>query len=138
MLTVPTFPLQIFYDGSCSVCATEMELYRRQNPAGRLEFIDISAPGFDPPAVGIPLDDLMAQLHAIDAVGRVYRGVDAFWAIWNAFRPASLYGLLATVVMLPGMNAVARLGYAGFARIRKYLPRRHDHCEGGTCRIDRW
>jgi hypothetical protein len=40
----------------------------------RLEFIDISAPGFQPQNYGISLDDFMFQMHAIDRSGRVYRG----------------------------------------------------------------
>ncbi|RNC71819.1 MAG: DUF393 domain-containing protein [Desulfuromonadales bacterium] len=137
MPAAPVFPLTVFYDGSCSVCAAEMELYRRKNHGGRLVFTDIGAPGFDPAPYGIGLDAFMAQMHAIDGAGRAYRGVEAFWAIWQAFPASSLYGLLGTLVMLPGVNLLARFGYRGFARIRKYLPKRNPSCDGGTCRIDR-
>ena len=44
MPDAPAFPLQVFYDGSCSVCATEMDLYRRKEHGGRLIFVDISSP----------------------------------------------------------------------------------------------
>jgi len=37
----PDFPIQIFYDGTCSVCATEIEHYLRQEYT-RLIFIVIS------------------------------------------------------------------------------------------------
>lgn len=137
MPAAPLFPLTVFYDGSCSVCAAEMELYRRKHHGGRLVFADIGAPDFDPAPYGIGLDDFMAQMHAIDGAGRVYRGVEAFWAIWQAFPASSLYGLLGTLVMLPGLNLLARLGYRGFARIRKYLPKRNSSCDSGTCPIDR-
>ena len=33
----PAYPLQIFYDGSCSVCAAEMKIYRSKEHAGRLK-----------------------------------------------------------------------------------------------------
>ncbi|WP_298270686.1 thiol-disulfide oxidoreductase DCC family protein [Geobacter sp.] len=134
MPTPPEFPLRVFYDGSCSVCAAEMEAYMGKEHGGRLEFVDIGAPTFDPTPYGISLDDFMYQMHAIDRSGRVYRGVEAFWAIWQAFPASTLYGLLGTLVTLSGVNLVARLAYRTFARFRKYLPRR-EACEGGSCRI---
>lgn len=136
MPVAPLFPLTVFYDGACSVCAAEMTHYRRKNHGGRLVFVDIGAPDFDSTPYGINLADFMAQMHAIDDAGCVYRGVEAFWAIWQAFPASTPYGFLGTLVMLPGVNTLARLGYRGFARIRKYLPRRPPSCEGGTCRID--
>ncbi|ABB30427.1 putative thiol-disulfide oxidoreductase DCC [Geobacter metallireducens RCH3] len=131
----PEFPLSVFYDGSCSVCATEMEAYMRKEHGGRLLFVDISAPSFDPTPYGITLDAFMYQMHAIDRTGRVYLSVEAFWAIWQAFPASTLYGFLGALVMLPGVNLLARAGYRGFARIRKYLPRRRETCAGGSCRI---
>lgn len=133
----PEFPLKVFYDGACSVCATEMAVYMRKEHGGRLQFVDASDPAFDPSPYGISLDEFMRQMHAIDRTGRVYRGVEAFWAIWQAFPASTLYGLLGTLVTLPGLNLCARLAYRGFARIRKYFPRRREECDGGSCRIER-
>lgn len=132
----PAFPLKVFYDGSCSVCAAEMELYRRKDHDGRLVFVDISSPQFDPVPYGIALDSFMHQMHVIDRQGRVYRGVDAFWAIWRAFPTSALYRFLSALVALPGVNLLARRSYRGFARIRKYLPKSHRACDDGVC--SRW
>jgi predicted DCC family thiol-disulfide oxidoreductase YuxK len=137
MLQKPEFPLRVYYDGACSVCATEIERYGRRDRAGRLVLVDISDPSFDPAPLGIPLDVLMYQMHVIDRTGRVYRNVEAFWAIWQAFPASTLLGLMGALVMLPGVNTVARLCYRGFARIRKYLPKRRDACTTGSCRIGR-
>ena len=131
----PVFPLKIFYDGACSVCAAEMDVYRHKGQDDRLLFIDISAPDFDPAPYGISLDEFMYELHAIDRENRVYRGVEAFSAIWQAFPPLTLYGLLGALVMFPGVNPLARLGYWSFARIRKFLPKNYDACRDGTCGI---
>ena len=135
MPDTPAFPLQIFFDGSCSVCAAEMEVYRRKEHGGRLLFVDIGAPGFDPSPYGVTLDAFMYEMHAIDREGRVYRGVEAFRAIWQAFPASTRYGLLAALVSLPGVNFLARLAYRGFARIRKYLPKNRAACKDGTCRL---
>ena len=135
MPDTPVFPLQIFYDGSCSVCATEMNVYRRKEHGGRLIFVDISAQGFDPSPFGVTMDAFMYEMHAIDREGHIYRGVGAFRAIWQAFPDSTRYGLLAALVSLSGVNFLARLAYRGFARIRKYLPKYRTACRDGTCRL---
>jgi predicted DCC family thiol-disulfide oxidoreductase YuxK len=135
MRNKPHFPLRIFYDGGCSVCATEVERYGKMDQAGRLILVDISAVDFDPHPFGIDMADFMYQMHAIDSTGRVYRGVEAFRAIWQAFPASTLLGLLGMLITLPLLNPLARLCYRGFARIRRYLPKRRAACTTGSCRI---
>jgi predicted DCC family thiol-disulfide oxidoreductase YuxK len=130
----PEFPVRIFYDGACIVCATEIREYQRQDRDGRLVAMDISAPDFRPDEFQIPLPEFMYELHVIDRNGNIYRGVEAFWAIWQAFPASPLYRLMGALVTAPVLNRVARLLYTGFARIRPFLPKRHD-CENGTCSI---
>ncbi len=127
----PEFPLRVFYDGSCYVCSTEMLVYMGKKHEGRLQFTDISDPEFNPDEYGIRLADFMYQMHAIDRTGRLYRGVEAFWAIWQAFPASTWYGLLGALVTFPGVNVVARAAYRTFATIRKYLPKRRS----AVCKI---
>ncbi len=136
MPTKPQFPIQVFYDGACSVCASEIEHYLRQDHGGRLLAVDISATDFEPEPHQIALNEFMYELHVIDRAGRVYRGVEAFWAIWQAFPSSTVYGIMGDLINLPVVNPVARLLYRGFARIRPYLPKKHS-CDSGTCGIDR-
>ena len=137
MSGLPQFPLRVFYDGACVVCAGEVEQYRRRDRAGRLELVDISATGFDPLPYGIPLQAFQYELHVIDHGGTVYRGVDAFRAIWQAFPEVRWFRLLAGLVALPVINPLARFGYRVFARLRPYLPKRRATCATGNCRIGR-
>jgi predicted DCC family thiol-disulfide oxidoreductase YuxK len=102
---------------------------------GRLILVDISAPDFDPAPLGFTQDEFMYQMHAIDRSGTVYRNVEAFRAIWQAFPASTLLGLLGPFITLPVVNQIARLCYKGFARIRKYLPKRDAACTTGSCRI---
>jgi predicted DCC family thiol-disulfide oxidoreductase YuxK len=102
-----------------------------------LILVDISAPGFNPAPSGITLAELMYQMHAIDRSGRVFRGVEAFWAMWQAFPTSTLLGLCGTLIMLPVVNPLARLCYRMFASIRGYLPKRRNNCSSGSCRIGR-
>lgn len=131
----PEFPLRVYYDGSCLVCATEIEYYLGKDHGGRLVAVDISSPEFDPVPLQIPLASFMYELHAIDSNQNQYRGVDAFRAIWQAFPASTVYRILCAVITLPVINPIARLFYTGFARIRPYLPKRHS-CSNGTCRVD--
>lgn len=130
-----TYPLRIFYDGSCSLCTAKMELYRLKKHKGRLVFVDIGDPSFDPATYGIPMEAFMYEMHAIDAVGNLYRGVDAFRAIWQGLAPSTWYGLLGFLVSLPGVRFAARLVYRTIAGTRRYLPSGHDACSDGSCRI---
>lgn len=135
MSSIPEFPLRILYDGACPICSREVEHYRRLDHAARLVPVDISAPGFDPGPYGIPLQVLMSDLHAIDRCGEIYRGVEAFLAIWRAFPERMTCRLLAAAVSLPALKLVARSVYRGFARIRPRLPGRKGGCAAGVCRI---
>lgn len=131
---VPAFPLTVFYDGSCSICAAEVEHYRSKDHAGRLVLVDISAADFKPGAYNIDLQAFMYELHVIDQKGTVSTGIDAFRAIWLAFPASTLYGLLSTIITLPLLTPLARLCYKGFARIRRHLPKRSSDCANNTCR----
>jgi len=131
----PAYPLEIFYDGSCLVCATEIETYRRNNPQGRLAFIDIRGDDFSAATYGKPLEDFLSKLHVRDAEGNFATGVDAFLLIWQVYPSGSRYRLLAAVIGLPGIKLLARWGYAIFARYRHLLPKRKSDCADGTCNL---
>jgi predicted DCC family thiol-disulfide oxidoreductase YuxK len=115
-----------------------MAVYRRKEHGGRLVFVDISTPDFDPTPYGTTLPEFMYEMHAIDRSGEVYCGIEAFRAIWQAFPASTLYGVLGWLITVPGVNHLARLAYRSFASIRKYLPKRKAACQNGTCRIGRY
>jgi len=131
MRKLPEFPLTVFYDGSCQVCSTEMFVYMRKDHGGRLEFVDISDPAFDPDAFGISLADFMYLMHAIDRSGRIFRGVDAFLAIWQAFPGDHWFRFLGALADFPLVRPIARLAYRIFARLRRYLPKKKAACSIG-------
>ncbi len=133
-MKAPRFPLRVFYDGSCIVCATEIEHYLKKDHDDKLVAVDISSPDFNPAPYQISLVDFMHQLHAIDQDGLVFKGVDSFCAIWQAFPSSTIYGLMGRIIQLPAVNRLARIGYWLFARVRPYLPKRNQ-CDSGTCSI---
>ena len=134
MTTKPNFPIQIFYDGSCIVCSTEIEHYLRQDHGGRLKSVNIASSEFNPEPFNITLAAFKYELHVIDQSGYIYRGIEAFWAIWQAFPASTIYGIMGTMINMPVVNPIAHLFYKAFAFIRPYLPKKHD-CESGTCNI---
>jgi predicted DCC family thiol-disulfide oxidoreductase YuxK len=91
------YPLTVFYDASCPMCAAEMEALKNLN-SQRLELVDCSAADFDETVlagIGITRMDLMARIHARDAHGRWLVALDAIEAAYRAAgleRAAALYG----------------------------------------------
>ncbi len=117
------FPLTVFYDGNCPVCSREIAHYRALNRVGQLCFVDISEPSFDAGAWALDRTELFKAMHARDAAGRLYFGVDAFRVLWLGL-PGPRYRRLSRLLGLPGLHLLAVLGYWVFARLRHLLPRR--------------
>ena len=124
MATETTYPLKVFYDGSCPLCRSKMEQYRLRGHEGRLVFVDVTAPEFDPVPYAVPMSDFMYELHAIDGSGNLYCGVDAFRAIWRALPPSTWYGLLGFLISLPLVHSAAGLIYRAVAGTRHLYARK--------------
>jgi len=78
-------PLTVYYDRSCPMCATEMQVIEGCDWRGRLRLVDCSAPDFeDGEAVreGVTREAMMTRLHARDPEGRWLTGLDAFEAVY--------------------------------------------------------
>jgi predicted DCC family thiol-disulfide oxidoreductase YuxK len=129
------FPLTVFYDGGCPVCSREIDHYRRMSSGDKLIFVDISDPDFDPKPYGRTLEEFMDEMHAMDADGCFYRGVDAFCALWQGL-PVRFYGRIGEILGLPGIHLLARIGYRVFARLRRFPPRPGKSCDD-HCDFDR-
>ena len=114
------YPLTLFYDGACGVCSTEIRYYRSIADQ-RVVFVNIAGADFDAESFGKTTGEFQEKLHARDADGHYYTGVDAFRRLWEAL-PSPFYPLLSSFVGLPGIHLSARAGYAVFARYRHLLP----------------
>jgi len=114
------YPLTLFYDGACGVCSTEISYYCSIADQ-RVVFVNIASANFDAEAFGKRMEEFQEQLHARDADGHYYTGVEAFRRLWEAL-PSPFYPLLSSFVGLPGIHLSARAGYAVFARYRHLLP----------------
>ena len=151
----PAYPLTLYYDGACGLCAAEMGAFARSDRHGRLRLVDCSAPGFrdaDCDAAGIAREALMHRMHARDADGNWRVGVPALaWAYaavgvdgiaaffadpGRARWLARAYGWIADhrqVLSRLGLN----FGFRLWIRWRARRAARHAHaCADGLCRVD--
>ena len=126
MTRKPAYPLTVFYDASCPLCAAEMQALQKLDELGRMRLVDCSAGDFDDtPLIGDGLRraDLMARMHARDSRGHWYVALDAFEVIYRAVgleRAARLWGSLA---LRPLFDRI----YPWIARNRQTLSRAGMH-----------
>ena len=121
--------LSIYYDGGCHLCSREIDHYRKKDTKGRLEFVDIENPSFDPKSLGVTKKQVHKFFHAKDAEGEIYVGVDAFIKIWQTLEN---YRGLARVANFWPVRSLLKVIYPIFAEIRPLLPRKKS-CESGQC-----
>ena len=110
------YPLTVFYDASCPLCSSEMCALGSRDYQGRLELVDCSSADFDDMVLaGTPIkrSDLMTLMHARDAHGRWFVGVDAFAVIYRAV------GLEGLAQAWPKLRCL----YPWIARHRRLLSR---------------
>ncbi|MEA5412256.1 DUF393 domain-containing protein [Synechococcus sp. BA-120 BA3] len=105
--------LTLLFDGGCPLCLREVNtLRRRDRGVGRLAFVDVNDPAYDPARHGgITYAEAMGRMHALRADGGVIRDLEVFrqayalvnlgWLYaptrWPLLRPLvdALYGLWA-------------------------------------------
>lgn len=147
-MTTTDYPLTLFYDANCPVCALEMDHLRERDDSGRLRFVDIAAPGFESPLPGIALAQLDAEIHAQRPDGSVLRGVEV---LRLAYAAVGLGWVMRPTGWAP-LRPLADIGYRLFARHRRRISRaaaplidairalrardverRMRECQGGAC-----
>ena len=109
----------MLYDGGCPLCSREVAHYRRVDKHKKVHWADIQ---FDPEILhkhGISRQEAMKFLHAVDANGKIIRGVPAFRVIWAEL---PYYRILAKVSALPGVSFILDRLYTAFAR-KRYIKR---------------
>lgn len=114
---------EIYFDGACPLCRTEIGHYRRQHGAEALRFVDVSdeAVGIGqnlPP--GLDRTRALTRFHVLRPDGRLVSGAEAFVAVWAAL---PRLGWLARLAHLPGMMWMLERGYRLFLPLRPTLSR---------------
>ena len=115
-------PLTIYYDASCPLCRKEMHALRDHDRREQLRLVDCSAPEFRDPEVeraGFQVPQMMTLIHARDAEGRWFIGVDVFVLAYRAVGIEAIAGLWSNRVLRPFWDRV----YPWIARHRMLLSR---------------
>jgi predicted DCC family thiol-disulfide oxidoreductase YuxK len=128
------WPLTLYFDGDCPLCAREIKVLRRHAAESRLLFVDINSAEFDAKALGFTLEHMQATLHACFADGRWVSGLDA--TLWS-WRAAGL-GFWAQPLSWRALRPLLALCYRLFCRLRPHLawlphPDGRRRCIGDRC-----
>ena len=98
--------IQIFYNGSCSFCAPEIQMYKKLVTQKKgvkdspLDFVDISVSVTE----GFRQEDMLKRLHAKLPNGEIISGVPAFITLW---RQVPGFKVLAFLINLPFIKQLA-------------------------------
>ena len=125
------YPLTVFFDGACPICAREIALMKRLDRKQRLTFCDFSLPEYDEKVTGFARAELGQVIHAQWTDGRVIRGVEVFQAMWEAVG----FGLLTKFSRVSFVEPFLYKAYAWFARNRLWLTGRGKDCPGNSCAV---
>ncbi|WP_339526500.1 thiol-disulfide oxidoreductase DCC family protein [Pseudomonas sp. EA_35y_Pfl2_R111] len=134
----PCWPLTLYYDGDCPLCAREIQLLRQRADVQRLCLVDIGLDDFHLESVGHSRETLQNRLHARFADGQWVTGLDATLWSWRAA------GLERWAVPLtwPAFRPLLELGYQLFCRLRPHLdwlphPDASRRCRNAACIVSK-
>ena len=113
--------LTLFFDNACPFCRSEMSRLRRWDRAGRLAFVDIAAPGFDPAPLGASLVAMNTELHGLRADGAMLVGTDAILAAYTLAGRAWLVWPLRVAALRPMLASAYRRFASNRYRISRWL-----------------
>lgn len=109
----------VYYDGACALCRSEIDVYRRSDPEGRVCFEDI-ARRTDDPAPDLTRAKAMARFHVRLADGTLVSGAQGFIRLWESL---PRWRWLSRVARLPGVAQLLEVGYRAFLPVRPMLSR---------------
>lgn len=121
-MTAVRWPLRIYYDRSCPLCRQEMHGLKAGDAAQRIELVDCSAPELadaDAAREGVSVEAMRQIIHARDAAGTWYRGVEVFVIAYQAVG----LGGMARLWSHPWLRPLWERLYPWFARNRMRLSR---------------
>lgn len=105
----------VIFDDRCSLCSKEIAHYKSISDKGIFLWCNL----FEAPQLlkqyNISRNEALKALHVIDENGKIYKGIDAFSAIWEEL---PYWKVLSWIINLPLINQLAKLVYKLFAQWR--------------------
>lgn len=125
-MTTPARPAPpvLVYDGDCGIC-TKLSNVARQVVMPRRGTV-IASYDLDLDHYGLTMEQCLEALQFVDEQGRVHAAQDAVARLLLAGAP--WWKPFGAVLLLPGVNALAGLGYRWVARNRYRLPGSTEAC----------
>jgi predicted DCC family thiol-disulfide oxidoreductase YuxK len=128
--------LTLYFDGACPFCLKSMRQLRAWDAAGKLAFVDIAGPGFDPSPLGVDMAALNREVHGRTDDGKVLVGIDTMLAAYTLAGRGWLVWPLRVRPLRPALAGC----YRWFARHRYQMSkalgiRLPEPCDGDTCSI---
>ncbi len=111
------YPLTVYFDGACKLCASEIDNIAARDIGQRLVLVDCNTPSFDYAALGTNRDAMLNEIHARATDGTWLRGVDVFIAMYQAVD----LGVVANALAHPIVKPLAMRFYPWLVRNRYYL-----------------
>lgn len=125
--------LTLYYDGKCLFCAAGMRRLAGWDRANRLDYVDMSQPGFDPSHLNATMDDLNREMVSQRADGTVLVGVQSLLAAYTLVGK----GWLVWPLRVPLLRDLLSWMYRVFARNRykmsALLGYKAPACDSGAC-----
>lgn len=116
---------RLVYDGDCGLCSRAVDVLRRWDRAGRLEFVPFQTLASRPDLASVAPEAARTAVQLVSPTGEVRTGADAAAPLLRLLPgTAPLRALLS----LPGANRAARRVYNWVARNRHRLPGARRHC----------
>jgi len=112
------YPLTIYYDASCPLCAAEMHTIKETDFEDKLILVDCSSDAFNEPAFcPTSKQEMMERIHAQDAAGQWLKGVDVFAVAYSTAGFNKLGKFWGSTLMRP----ILTRAYPLIADNRKWL-----------------
>lgn len=111
--------IRILYDGSCPICCGKVKFLKKRDAKGKFSFSDIRAADFQPLEIGISMEVLEKQIHAVMPDGSVISRMEVIRA---AYREIGL-GWLASPTGWPILRPLFDRLYEQIAKNRKSISR---------------
>ncbi|MDO7598125.1 MAG: DUF393 domain-containing protein [Pseudomonadota bacterium] len=117
---VVEYNLSCFHDGECPICNIEIDVMKKLDKQGNINWVDISKDKAALDKAGLSYSQAMAKLYVIDEHNNImHSGVKGFLEVWKQL---PYYRRLAPIVeRVPLAIPILNFFYGIFARYRLVL-----------------
>ncbi|AEI44114.1 DCC1-like thiol-disulfide oxidoreductase family protein [Paenibacillus mucilaginosus] len=123
--------LKVYYDRLCPLCRQTAAVLQALDPRQAAAWLPLQEHAAqEPKLAGLPEEELLHDIRAVDTAGRVYRGVDTYIAVFRTSGWLAPFGLLLS---LWPVKPAARRIYDAVAERRA----REGGCRDGVCSLRR-